>query len=247
MARLFRDRIASAAAEKKSRIVLAIDPAPSVIDIKKFAEKSIADLQPHICAIKLNFHVILPLSGTEIGDINRVAHSYGLQCIADIKLNDIENTNGVAIDHLIGKMGFDSVIANPFIGGNALQDLVNRARKSDGGVIALVYMSHPGAEEGYGLELEGRRKLYRIFMERASSADADGIVVGASNLQIIKEISGRKLPVYSPGIGVQGGNVEAAAKSGADYLIVGRSILESKNPAKTTLDIKEKISSAIRD
>ncbi|MGI0038061.1 MAG: orotidine 5'-phosphate decarboxylase, partial [Nitrososphaera sp.] len=63
MARLFRDRIAGAAAEKKSRIVLAIDPSPSVSDIKTFAERSIADLQHHVCAIKVNFHVILPLSG----------------------------------------------------------------------------------------------------------------------------------------------------------------------------------------
>ena len=166
----------------------------------------IEDLQEHVCAIKLNFHIILPLSGKELAEINRVAHSCGLQCIADIKLNDIENTNAVAIVQLMGKMGFDSVIANPFIGSNALQDLVEKARKSDGGVIALVYMSHPGAEEGYGLEVESKRKLYRIFMERASVADADGIVIGSSHLQIIKEMSGRRLAVYSPGIGAQGGD-----------------------------------------
>lgn len=247
MARLFRDRIASAAVEKKSRIVLAIDPPLGVRDVKVFAEKMIADLQEHVCAIKLNFHIILPLSGKELAEINRVAHSCGLQCIADIKLNDIENTNAVAIVQLMGKMGFDSVIANPFIGSNALQDLVEKARKSDGGVIALVYMSHPGAEEGYGLEVESKRKLYRIFMERASVADADGIVIGSSHLQIIKEMSGRRLAVYSPGIGAQGGDAVTAARSGADYLIVGRSILESKNPANAALDFKKRISSAVRD
>lgn len=247
MARLYRDRIASAAAEKKSRIVLAIDPSPSIPDVKKFAERTIAVLQEHICAIKVNFHMILPLSGKELAEINRIAHSYGLQCIADIKLNDIDNTNSVAIDHLMGKMGFDSVIANPFIGIDALQDLVKRARKSDGGIIALVYMSHAGAKEGYGLEVDSKRKLYKIFLERALAAGADGIVVGAGNLQIIKEMSGSRLPVYSPGIGVQGGDAEAAARNGADYLIVGRSILESKHPAETAIDFKEKISSAVSD
>lgn len=246
MARLFRDRIANAAAEKKSRIVLAIDPPPSVRDVQKFAEKMIADLQEHVCAIKLNFHLILPLSGAELAEINRAAHSCGLQCIADIKLNDIENTNSIAIDHLMGRMGFDSVIANPFIGSNALQSLVKNARKSDGGVIALVHMSHPGAEEGYGLQVEGMH-MYRIFMERASLADADGIVVGANNLQIIKEMSGHRIAVYSPGIGAQGGDAGAAANSGADYLIVGRSILESKNPANAALEFKKKISTAVRD
>lgn len=246
MARLFRERIASAAALKKSRIVVAIDPPPSVRDVKTFAEKMIEDLQEHVCAIKLNFHLILPLSGTELGEINRAAHSAGLQCIADIKLNDIENTNSIAIDHLMGMMGFDSVIANPFLGSNALQSLVKKARSSDGGVIALVYMSHPGAEEGYGLEVGGKH-MYRVFMERASLADADGIVVGANNLQVIKEMQGRRLAVYSPGIGAQGGDAAAAAKAGADYMIVGRAIVESKNPASAALDIKKRISSAVRD
>ncbi|HJS83208.1 MAG TPA: orotidine 5'-phosphate decarboxylase [Nitrososphaera sp.] len=246
MAKPYRERIAHAAAEKKSRIILAIDPAPSVVDIKDFAERTIASVQEHVCAIKVNFHMILPLSGAEIAEINQVAHSCGLQCIADIKLNDIENTNDVAIDHLIGKMGFDCVIANPFIGNEALQNLVKKSRQAAGGIIALAYMSHPGAKEGYGMQVEGKGDMYRIFIERAAKADADGIVVGASHLSIIKGIAG-KLPLYSPGIGVQGGNAESAAKGGADYVIIGRSIIESKEPGATAKELKQKISAAVRD
>jgi orotidine-5'-phosphate decarboxylase len=241
MARLFRDRIASAAAEKKSRIVVAIDPAASVPDVFAFVEKTITDIQDNICAIKLNFHAILPLCGKQLADVNRLAHSYGLQCIADLKLNDIENTNDVAIDHLVGAMGFDCVIANPFIGSDAFESLVKKARMSGGGVIALVYMSHKGAREGYGLQLEDKRELYRIFLERASKADADGIVVGASNLHVLKELAGRKIPVYSPGIGEQGGQAVEAARSGADYLIVGRAIIEAKDPAGAARDLKSRL------
>ena len=73
----------------------------------------------------MNFHIILPLSASEILRINKLAHSFGLQSIADIKLNDIETTNAVAVDHLI-KMGFDAVIANPFIGRDALASLVQK-------------------------------------------------------------------------------------------------------------------------
>jgi orotidine-5'-phosphate decarboxylase len=120
MARSYGERISRVAAEKKSRIVLAVDPAPSIADVTGFAESTIKSVQDHICAIKVNFHVILPLSGGEIAQINKLAHSFGLQCIADIKLNDIENTNDVAVEHLIGKMGFDCVIANPFMGSGAL-------------------------------------------------------------------------------------------------------------------------------
>lgn len=246
MARPFRDRIASASAEKKSRIVLAIDPGSTVSDVLAFAEKAIRDLQDHVCAIKLNFHVILPLSGKELASLNRLAHSHGLQCLADIKLNDIENTNDVALVHLVSKMGFDCVIANPFIGGSAFGALVKKAHELGGGIVGLVYMSHQGAREGYGLQLEGKRSLYKVFLERATKADADGIVVGGTNLDILKELSGQELPIYSPGVGAQGGDAEQVAKSGADYLIVGRSITESKDPGAAAKDLKSRLLSAAR-
>ena len=107
-------------------------------------------------------------------------------------------------------------------------------------------MSHPGAKEGYGMQVEGNGEMFRIFIERATKADADGIVVGASHLSLIKGIAD-KLPLYSPGIGAQGGDAESAARSGADYLIIGRSIIESKNPEATAKELKGKVSSAVRN
>ena len=238
MTKPFRERIARAAVAKKSPVVIALDPLASRRGLPDFAEKTIRAVQQHVCAVKMNFHLLLPLSASEISRINKLAHSCGLQAIADIKLNDIENTNEVAVDHLT-RMGFDAVIANPFIGKVALAALVQKAHRLNVGVIALVYMSHPGAAEGFGLEVGGRG-LYRTFLERASEAGADGIVVGATQLDILSQVS-RQLPVYSPGVGVQGGDVEQAIKSGTDYLIVGRSIVGAKHPAKVAKEIQDKI------
>jgi orotidine-5'-phosphate decarboxylase len=246
MASLFRDRIADAAKEKKSSIVLAIDPSPSINDVLGFVEKAIADTQDHICAIKLNFHAILPLSGKELASIIHRANSAGLQCLADIKLNDIENTNQVTLEHLVGRMGFDCVIANPFVGRDALESMVKKAQGLGGGIIALVYMSHKGATEGYGLQMQGNRRLYEVFRERAADAGADGIVVGAGNLDILRELSGQELPIYSPGIGAQGADAIEVARSGADYLIVGRSIIESSDPAGAAKALKSQLLSAAR-
>lgn len=238
MTRPFRERIARAAGAKKSSIVLALDPPANRRKLPGFAAKTIRAVEQHICAVKMNFHLILPLSASEISRINKLVHSYGLQSIADIKLNDIENTNEVAIDHLT-RMGFDAVIANPFIGKGGLAVLVQEAHRTNAGVIALVYMSHPGAREGFGLEVGGRR-LYREFLERAAGARADGIVVGATQLDILKQVASQ-LPVYSPGIGAQGGDAEQAVKSGADYLIIGRLIVEAAQPAKVAKEIQSKI------
>ena len=41
--------------------------------------------------------MLLPLGKKEIIRINKAAHQYGLQTIADIKLNDIGNTNQITI------------------------------------------------------------------------------------------------------------------------------------------------------
>jgi orotidine-5'-phosphate decarboxylase len=238
MTRPFRERIARAADAKKSPVVLALDPPANRRNLPAFAAKTIRAVEQHICAVKMNFHLILPLSASEISRINKLVHSYGLQSIADIKLNDIENTNEVAIDHLT-RMGFDAVIANPFIGKGGLAALVQKAHRANAGVIALVYMSHPGAEEGFGLEVGGLG-LYREFLERAAAAGADGIVVGATQLDILRQV-GKQLPVYSPGIGAQGGDAGQAIKNGADYLIIGRSIVESRQPAKVAKEIQSKI------
>lgn len=238
MTRPFRERIAGAAAAKKSPVVLALDPTAGRRSLTEFVAKTIRAAEQHVCAIKMNFHLILPLSGAEISRINKLAHSYGLQSIADVKLNDIENTNEIAIDHLT-RMGFDAVIANPFIGKSGMSALVQKAHGLDAGVIALVYMSHPGAKEGYGLEVGGRG-LYRTLLERAEESAADGIVVGATKLDILKEVA-KRLPVYSPGVGAQGGDAEQAIKNGADYLIIGRSIVEARQPAKAAKEIQDRI------
>ena len=104
----------------------------------------ITKLGKYICAVKLNFHVILPLSFTDLKKINYIAHREKLQVIADIKLNDIPNTNDVTIQYL-HSMGFDSIIVNPFIGKNNLKTTVDFAHSLNCGVISLVYMSHGSA------------------------------------------------------------------------------------------------------
>ena len=73
-----------------------------------------------LCGIKLNFHVLLPLGKKEIIKINKTAHQYGLLTIADIKLNDIGNTNQITSKKL-WKFGFDAIIINPIMGPKAIR------------------------------------------------------------------------------------------------------------------------------
>ncbi|HEY8109460.1 MAG TPA: orotidine 5'-phosphate decarboxylase [Candidatus Nitrosotenuis sp.] len=233
----FKNRIKKLSSDK-SPLILANDYESGVSDIESRTIKNIKTLSPYLCAIKFNFHLLLPLGQKQITKINHLAHDHQLQTIADIKLNDIGNTNNVTAETL-WNLGFDSVIVNPMMGPGNLEKLIAHAHKNDNGVISLCHMSSPEAQMTYELQVQLKSKktiLYHLFLEWATSLGADGIIVGATFPDIVsfcKKKSKGKVSIYSPGIGTQGGDIQKTIQSGSDYLIVGRTILNSKNPKET--------------
>ncbi len=248
MKKSFIDRITISSKDHSSRVVLALD----IIADKRsqLVDKSLSlldELSLHIAAVKLNYHLLLPLSlFTDVKRIVNNAHRYGLQVIADLKINDIASTNLVASDYL-WRTGFDAIIANPFIGyKEGLEPVIKRAHETGKGVILLAYMSHKGSKEGYGLTVIDQNlkqeKIYELFAKRAIDWNVDGIVAGATDLEILSSIASRakgKLLIFSPGIGFQGGDAMEAVKAGADFIIVGRSIIDSEKPLFKLLEINK--------
>lgn len=229
----FKTRI-SKISKTNGKVILANDYDSSIKNLESKTIKNIENLHPYLCAIKLNFHLLLPLSSKQILKITKTAHKYGLQTIADIKLNDIGNTNRVTTDHL-WNLGFDAVIANPIMGLDSLKNLVKSAHKNNKGVITLCHMSAPEARLSYDMEVKMKKKqqLYQLFLNWALESKVDGIVVGATFPKIIQycsKLAGKKLNIYSPGVGTQGGNASEVISSGTDYMIVGRTILNANNP-----------------
>jgi orotidine-5'-phosphate decarboxylase len=237
----FKTRI-SQISKKNGKIILANDYDSSVDNLEKKTIQNIKNLHPYLCAIKLNFHLLLPLGSKEISKINKTAHDYGLQTIADIKLNDIGNTNKVTTEHL-WNLGFDAVIANPIMGLDSLKQLVKSSHKENKGVITLCHMSAPEAKLSYDMDITMGKKqqLYQLFLDWAIISKVDGIVVGATFPKIIQycnKKAGTKLDIYSPGIGTQGGSANEVLSAGTDYLIVGRTILNDKNPVIVSKELQ---------
>jgi len=229
----FKTRI-SKISKSNGNVILANDYDNSIKNLESKTIQNIKKLHPYLCAIKLNFHLLLPLGSKQISKITKTAHNYGLQTIADIKLNDIGNTNRVTTENL-WDLGFDAIIANPIMGLDSLKNLVKFSHKKEKGVITLCHMSAPEAKLSYDMEIkmEKKQKLYQLFLDWALESKVDGIVVGATFPKIIsycKKQAGKKLCIFSPGVGTQGGNANEVISAGADYLIVGRSILNAKNP-----------------
>ncbi len=200
----------------------------------KDASNLIVDLQNHLCAIKLNFQVLLSLSSADISKITAYAKKSGLQCIADIKLNDIKNTN-IATAKVLWACGFDALIANPIMGRHALLELVKSAHTGGHGIISLCHMSSPEGADSYEIITEGQ-PLYKKFLRWGMDAGVDGFVIGATFPDIIdachRDIKD-SADIVSPGVGTQGGRAQDAFSNGTDYIIVGRSLLNSSDPAET--------------
>jgi len=248
----FCNRIRLASEKNDSPIVLALDFAfetPKDRDeLFAKAECVLAAAHPYICAVKFNHHLVLPLGAFDgVQRLIRKAHDLSLPTIMDCKINDIGDTNQVIAEYYYAA-GFDAVIANPFIGWEeGLRPIFDVAHRLEKAVILLVYMSHKGAAEGYGQTIidpsSGEKVLqYVSFARKALKYAADGVVVGATYSEKIAEVHsilGDKVPIFSPGIGAQGGAVEAALAAGANYLIVGRSIIQTKDPAKAAKTLQK--------
>ena len=240
----FSTKLKNISEKKYTRVILSLDLNCKNNELLKKSISLVRATANDICAVKINYHLLLPLSFNEIKKLISVIHKFNLLVIADLKLNDISSTYVIAIKHL-WKMGFDAVIVNPFVGySEGLESLLKNSKANNKGVIFLVYMSHVGAKEGYGLKIikNGRKKkLYVDFAERAKRWHADGIVIGATNPRLIKEIANithNDIDIFTPGVGKQGGNEFQSIKSGANYIIVGRSIINSKNPSLSTSSFK---------
>ena len=236
----FKTRL-SQISKSNGKVILANDYDSSEKNLQNKTIQNIKKLNPYLCGLKLNFHLLLPLSAKEIIKINKTAHDYGLQTIADIKLNDIGNTNRVTTEHL-WNLGFDAVIANPIMGLDSLKNLVKSSHKQQKGVITLCHMSAPEAKLSYDMEIKigKKQQLYQLFLNWALTAKVDGIVVGATFPKIIQYCSkqaGKNLSIFSPGVGTQGGNASEVISSGTNYLIVGRTILNAKNPVSIAKEL----------
>jgi len=245
----FRLKMNNAAMKAGSNTVLALDlPLDEPHLLLSRSVEVLEMVHPYICAVKINHQLVLPLGLFDgVQKIVSFAHDQGLPTIMDCKINDVGHTNR-AIAECYYKAGFDAVIASPFVGWDeGLEPVFEIAEQMRRGVILLVYMSHKGAEEGYGQKIQDP-KIGRIipqyvkFAEKASLWNADGAVVGATYPEKIKEVHailGDDVPIYSPGVGLQGGDIKRAVIAGARYLVVGRTIMLAQNPAEAAKSIRD--------
>lgn len=138
--------------------------------------------------------------------------------ILDAKRGDIGSTAEQYAREAFDRYGAHAVTVNPYLGGDAVEPFL---RHGEGGVIVLCRTSNPGGDDFQNLAVDGEPLYVHVARRVADEWNAIGdcaLVVGATypaELAIVRAAVG-DLPLLVPGIGAQGGDVEAAVLAGVN-------------------------------
>ena len=141
--------------------------------------------------------------------------------ILDAKRGDIGSTAEQYAVEAFDRFGADAVTLNPYMGRDSAEPFLQR---NDRGCVFLCHTSNPGARDFQELvvsdEHGGFAPLYQhVARTIARDWNTDGncaLVLGATfpeELKVIRAIVG-DMPLLIPGIGAQGGDVEATVRNG---------------------------------
>ena len=154
----------------------------------------------------------------------------GVPVILDAKRGDIGSTAERYAVEAFDRYGADAVTLNPYLGRDSVQPFLDRADK---GVVLLCRTSNAGASDFQDLDCAGKPLYQRVAAKVADEWNGNGnclLVVGATwprELAEVRAIVG-DLPFLVPGIGAQGGDVEAVVANGCTSDGTGLAISSSR-------------------
>lgn len=158
----------------------------------------------------------------------------GIPVILDAKRGDIGSTAEQYAAEAFERFQADAVTINPYMGRDSVEPYL---AYPDKGVILLCRTSNPGGSDLQFLDVSGQgpqEKLYeRVAHLVATDWNAAGqcaLVVGATfpnEIARVREIVG-DMPLLVPGIGAQGGDIEATVKAGRTAAGTGLMINSSR-------------------
>jgi orotidine-5'-phosphate decarboxylase len=169
----------------------------------------------------------------------------------DLKLYDIPNTMADAAESIMG-LGVDMFNIHASAGKRAMQSVMQRLEKYEKrplvlAVTALTSFSQEEFQSVYNADIA--RKADQ-FAQEAYESGLDGVVCSAFESRSIKNITHTDFLTLTPGIrpfGEDAGDqkrvadVNFAHNEGVDFIVVGRPIYQSEDPAGVVEKILEQI------
>lgn len=269
----FVHRLRAAARRHKSLLCIGLDPVvsrlPSVLptgpaSVYAFCAAIVEATADLVCAYKPNIAFFEALGTDGYTTLRRVlgAVPEGVPVILDAKRGDIGSTAAAYAHAAFDVLGADAVTLSPYLGSDSLAPFLAYA---DRGCFVLCRTSNPGSADLQELHLADDRPLYLEVARRArddwNGNGNVGLVVGATHpaeLCAVRSLC-PDLPLLVPGVGAQGGDLDAAVAAAVDVdgegavINVSRSILYASDGSdfaaaarREAMRLREAISAAAR-
>jgi orotidine-5'-phosphate decarboxylase len=169
----------------------------------------------------------------------------------DLKLYDIPNTMADSAESIVG-LGVDMFNVHASAGKRAMSEVMTRLKKYENrpivlAVTALTSFSEDEFQEIYEKDIESKANQ---FAKDANESGLDGVVCSAYESKSIKNITNKNFMTLTPGIrpfGEDAGDQKRVAdiayahNSLVDFIVVGRPIYNSENPADVVKRILEEL------
>ncbi len=246
----FGERLTHAANINNSLLCVGLDPVlerfpPQVRSdddvtgaIVAFNAGVIAATSDLVCSYKPNlaFYLAYGHAGAAaLAETRRLIPDH-IPVILDAKVGDMENTAEAYATACFDTWGFDAVTVNPYLGEDSLAPFMRRPNR---GVIVVCKTSNPGSGDLQNLstlDLDRQQPLYLTVAERVASwaerwPATLGLVVGATYPEELAAVRRRcpEAPILLPGIGAQGGDLEASLHAGLDASGAGLLVSASRS------------------
>jgi orotidine-5'-phosphate decarboxylase len=224
----FIESLNAAWSRTQSMLCVGLDPEPSRFpgafngradSIFEFCREIVDATAPYVCSFKPQ---IAYFSAHRAEDQleQLIAHIHlkhpGLPVILDAKRGDIGSTAEQYAIEAFDRYKADAVTVNPYMGFDSVQPYLEHEGK---GVIVLCRTSNAGGSDLQFLNVDGTplyQVVARLAAKKWNASGQLGLVVGATfprEIEVVRSIVGN-MPLLIPGIGAQGGDVEATVRAG---------------------------------
>lgn len=231
---------------EKERLIVAL-----LADTMKEAEKFVQLLKEDVHT----FEVGLP-TYTSLGpDVIKMIHDQGCRVFLDLKYHDIPSTVAKAVGTAT-KLGVWSLDVHAAGGHDMLTRAVDAARHAAGSkakmpkMLAVTVLTSMESLGDIGVQYEVREQVVRLA-KLSKSCGLHGVLASPLEIAPIRKACGDKFMIVTSGVRPIGSDAQdqrriaspiMAIAAGADYLVMGRPVVQAKDPRVVVKQILKEIS-----
>jgi uridine monophosphate synthetase len=262
----FFSRLEQQVRQSDSLLCVGLDPhqaelsAPTVAAARLFCLRLVESTAGLAAAYKPNMAFFEVLGAEGFGLLEQIIAGLpdGVPLILDAKRGDIASTAQAYAQAAFQTLHADAITLSPYLGHDSLAPFL---ADPEHGVFLLCKTSNPGAGDLQDLPIDrfapdfpaaGARTVYETvaFMaQKWNVSDNLGLVVGATHPEALQRVRllAPDLWILAPGVGAQGGDLQAALRlglrpDGMGLLVpVSRVLSQAADPRRAALDLRQAI------